>query len=68
MRSFPPRETPPDRHRPGVAIRGGLLGADSVTGNGGGNTMYGVWDRDFFFLSVALDDTDRQENEQFDPL
>jgi hypothetical protein len=50
-----------------ATLRGGLLGAGTVTGNGGGNTMYGVWDRDFF-LGTPLDDTDWQDDEQFVPL
>ena len=41
-----------------ATLRNGLLGADAVTGNGGGNILYGMWENDFFFLSVALDDND----------
>lgn len=54
-------------------LRNGLLGAGTVTGNGGGNSLYGMGGMDFFFLSVALDDNDLNndgvnDDEQFDPL
>jgi hypothetical protein len=56
-----------------ATLRNGLLGADSVSGNGGGNILYGMWENDFFFLSVDLDEHDLyfyglNPNEQFVPL
>lgn len=56
-----------------ATLRNGLLGADSVSGNGGGNILYGMWEDDLFFLSVDLDENDLyfyglNPNEQFVPL